>query len=182
MLQLQTRRLLLREWKDEDVDDFARMNNDLRVVRYVRQLADRTAIEAWRNIQRDHFRRHGYGIWALEALDDGGCIGFCGLMNVPYQTHFTPAVEIAWRLDPNYWGGGYATEAAEAALSFGFERVGLSDVVAYAFVENVASRRVMARLGMSHDPKDDFDLPEQGDPLRRQVLYRLGAENWAQRR
>ncbi|MER9726974.1 MULTISPECIES: GNAT family N-acetyltransferase [unclassified Mesorhizobium] len=184
---LQTKRLLLREWKDEDVDSFARMNDDPRVARYLGQFADRAAIEAWRNVQRDHFRTYGYGIWALEDLDTGGGIGFCGLMNVPYQTHFTPAVEIAWRLHAEYWGRGYATEAASAALSFGFERVGLSEVVAYAFVENLASRRVMERLGMSHDPQDDFDLPGgvealrrvQGvEALRRQVLYRLKVGDW----
>ncbi|WP_352487720.1 GNAT family N-acetyltransferase [Mesorhizobium sp. M0051] len=83
---LQTRRLLLREWKDEDVDTFARINDDPRVVRYLEgNFPDRAAIEAWRNFQCDHFRTYGYGIWALEALGAGGCIGFCGLMNVPIR-------------------------------------------------------------------------------------------------
>ncbi|WP_352487719.1 GNAT family protein [Mesorhizobium sp. M0051] len=81
-------------------------------------------------------------------------------------------------MDPEHWGRGYATEAASAALSFGFERGGLSEVVAYAFVENLASRRVMERLGMSHDPQDDFELPAGVEALRRQVLYRLKAGDW----
>ncbi|MES0089016.1 GNAT family N-acetyltransferase [Mesorhizobium sp. M0026] len=179
-MKLQTKRLLMREWKDEDVAPFIRMNDDPRVVRYVEKLADRTATEGWIDAQRDHFEKHGYGLWVLEALGNTGLIGYCGLVNVPYQAHFTPAVEIAWRLVSAHWGLGYATEAASAALSFGFERLGLSEVVANAAVGNSASRRVMERLGMSHDAQDDFDLPgrAEGHPLRRQVLYRIKAGKW----
>ncbi|MER8837103.1 GNAT family N-acetyltransferase [Mesorhizobium sp. M0909] len=179
-MELLTKRLLLRQWKDEDVEPLARMNDDLRVVRYIAKLTDRSAIHAWINEQREHFKKHGYGLWALERLDVAEFIGFCGVVNVSYQAHFTPAVEIAWRLDPASWGRGYATESASAALSFGFERLGLSEVVANAAVENLASRGVMERLRMSHDPQDDFDHPlkAEGDPLLRQVLYRIKAGDW----
>ncbi|MER8824499.1 GNAT family N-acetyltransferase [Mesorhizobium sp. M0991] len=179
-MELRTDRLLLREWKDQDVEPFARMNDDPRVVRYVATFANRTAIDAWINAQRDHFKRYGYGLWALETVDPAGrFIGFCGLNNVPYEAHFTPAVEIAWRLHPDWWGRGYATEAAFAALAYGFQRLKLNRIVANAAVNNVGSRRVMERIGMSHDPKDDFEHPLKApdDPLRRQVLYSLTWEN-----
>lgn len=174
-MELRTKRLLLREWKDEDIEPLARMNDDPKVVRYLARLADRNAIEVWINTQREHFKKHGYGLWALQRSDVSGCIGFCGLVNVPYQAHFTPAVEIAWRLYPDWWGRGYATEAAVAALAFGFQNLKLNQIVANAAADNVASRRLMERIGMSHDPKDDFDHPFKAvdDPLRRQVLYRL---------
>ncbi|MER9001221.1 GNAT family N-acetyltransferase [Mesorhizobium australicum] len=182
-MESRTKRLLLREWKDEDIEPVARMNDDPRVVRYLARLADRNAIEVWINAQREHFKTHGYGLWALERLDVAGSIGFCGLINVPYQAHFTPAVEIVWRLHPDWWGRGYAIEAAVAALAFGFQNLMLTQVVANAAVDNVASRGLMERIGMSHDPKDDFDHPFKavGDPLRRQVLYRLTYQDWRQK-
>ncbi|WP_095204866.1 GNAT family N-acetyltransferase [Mesorhizobium carmichaelinearum] len=182
-MELRTQRLLMREWKDEDVEPFARMNDDPRVVKYVARLPGRSAIDAWINAQRDHFRKHGYGLWALEEVGTVGLIGYCGLVNVPYHAHFTPAVEIAWRLHPDCWGRGYATEAAVAALAFGFRNLELKQIVANAAVDNVDSRRVMDRLGMSHDPEDDFDHPLKSiaDPLRRQVLYRLTYQDWGRK-
>ncbi|MES0057197.1 GNAT family N-acetyltransferase [Mesorhizobium sp. M0078] len=182
-MELRTQRLLMREWKDEDVEPFARMNDDSRVVRYVARLGDRIAIDAWVSAQLHHFKRYGYGLWALETLDAAGFIGFCGLIKVPYVAHFTPAVEIAWRLHPDCWGRGYATEAAIAALTFGFQDLKLDQIVANAAVDNVESRRVMERLGMSHDPEDDFDHPLKtiDDPLRRQVLYRFTHQNWSRK-
>ncbi|MER9217111.1 GNAT family N-acetyltransferase [Mesorhizobium sp. M0663] len=182
-MELQTERLLLREWKDEDVEPLARMNDDPRVVRYLARLADRSGIEAWVNAQREHFKKYGYGLWALERSDAEGLIGFCGLVSVPYRAHFTPAVEIAWRLHPDWWGRGYAAEAAVAALAFGFQTLELNQIVANAAVDNVASRRLMERIGMSHDPNDDFDHPLKAadDPLRRQVLYRLRYPDWGRK-
>jgi len=101
-------------------------------------------------------------------------IGVVGLETVSYQAHFTPAVEVAWRLARAYWGKGYATEAAQAALDYGFEQLGLDEIVALTVPANWRSRRVMERLGMTRVPKDDFDHPKLPDgPLKRHVLYRL---------
>ncbi|RUV40330.1 N-acetyltransferase, partial [Mesorhizobium sp. M5C.F.Ca.IN.020.29.1.1] len=105
-MELRTKRLLLRQWKDEDVEPFARMNDDPRVVRYIAKLTDRSAIHAWINEQCEHFKKHGYGLWALERLDVAEFIGFCGVVNVAYQAHFTPAIEVSWRLHPDHWGHG----------------------------------------------------------------------------
>lgn len=121
------------------------------------------------------FEANGFGLWALELRESGELIGFAGLAVPGFEAHFTPAVEVGWRLARSAWGNGYATEAARAALDFGFEQVGLAEVVSFTTVGNERSRAVMERLGMSHDPADDFDHPRlpEDHPRRRHVLYRL---------
>jgi ribosomal-protein-alanine N-acetyltransferase len=121
------------------------------------------------------FEAHGFGLWALELRESGEFIGFTGLAMPTFEAHFTPAVEVGWRLARSVWGNGYATEAARAAVSFGFEEVGLTEVVSFTTPANLRSRAVMERLGMSRDPGDDFEHPRlpPGHPLRLHVLYRL---------
>jgi len=119
-----------------------------------------------------HFERHGFGLWAVEVVDQVPFIGFVGLAVPSFEAHFTPCVEIGWRLALKSWGRGYATEAARACLAFAFERAGMDALVAMTVPENIRSRRVMERLGMTHDPADDFDHPTLPD-RRRHVLYRL---------
>ena len=122
-----------------------------------------------------HFRERGFGLFAVELRCNGTFIGFIGL-NVPrFVAHFTPCVEIGWRLAADYWGQGLATEGARAALRHGFESLGLDEIVAFTMPGNVRSRRVMEKLGMTHDPADDFDHPglAEGHPMRMHVLYRL---------
>jgi ribosomal-protein-alanine N-acetyltransferase len=122
-----------------------------------------------------HFESHGFGLWAVEV--DGGepFIGFVGLWPPRFDGHFTPAIEIGWRLAKTHWGRGYATEAARAALQFGFEELDLQEIVSFTTPENVPSQRVMERIGMHHDPADDFDHPRfpPGHRLSRHVLFRL---------
>lgn len=121
------------------------------------------------------FEEHGFGLWALEARERGEFIGFTGLAVPGFEAHFTPAVEVGWRLARSAWGNGYATEAGRAALSFGFERAGLEEIVSLTTAGNERSRAVMERLGMSRDPADDFDHPTiaPGHPQRPHVLYRI---------
>lgn len=132
---------------------------------------------------RDHFARHGYGPWAVEAVDGSGrapFIGFIGLFRPPFEAHFTPCVEVGYRLAFEHWGRGYATEGARAALAFGFASLGLDEIVAMTAVANARSRHVMEKLGMTRDAADDFDHPNvpAGHPLRRHVLYRLTSARW----
>ncbi|HVS44993.1 MAG TPA: GNAT family N-acetyltransferase, partial [Candidatus Dormibacteraeota bacterium] len=105
-------------------------------------------------------------------------IGFVGLQRVPFEAHFTPAVEVGWRLDPAHWGHGYATEAALACLDLGFGPLGLEEIVSMTTPGNARSWRVMERIGMHRDPADDFDHPRiaEGHPIRRHVVYRLRAD------
>lgn len=121
------------------------------------------------------FEANGFGLWALELRESEEFIGFAGLAVPDFEAHFTPAVEVGWRLARAAWRKGYATEAGRAALGFGFEQAGLAEVVSFTTVGNERSRAVMERLGMNHDPAEDFDHPRlpEGHPQRRHVLYRL---------
>jgi ribosomal-protein-alanine N-acetyltransferase len=119
-----------------------------------------------------HFERHGFGLWAVEVIDHAPFIGFVGLAVPPFDAHFTPCVEIGWRLAAEFWGRGYATEAARACVDFAFRQADMTELVSMAVPQNVRSRQVMERLGMTHDPADDFDHPMLPD-CRRHVLYRL---------
>jgi RimJ/RimL family protein N-acetyltransferase len=126
------------------------------------------------------FERDGYGIWALETRSDRTFLGLTGLSTVPFAAHFTPAVEVGWRLLPSAWGRGYATEAAAASLEYGFTQAGLGEIVSFASRTNARSVAVMARLQMHRDPGEDFDHPliDAGHPLAPHVLYRITASEW----
>jgi RimJ/RimL family protein N-acetyltransferase len=130
---------------------------------------------------RGHFDRHGYGAWAVEVPGVAEFIGYVGLGIPRFEAHFTPYVEIGWRLAFEHWGRGYATDAARAAVDFGFEKLRLGQIVSFTVPANLRSRRVMERLGMTHSPAEDFDHPRvpEGHPLRRHVLYRLRYVGWA---
>jgi RimJ/RimL family protein N-acetyltransferase len=122
----------------------------------------------------EHFDRHGFGLWAVEVPGVVDFAGFAGLAVPRFSAHFTPCVEIGWRLAPTYWGHGYATEAARAALAFGFGELGLREVVSFTVPENLRSRRVMEKIGMTHDPAGDFEHPGVGT---RHVLYRFASQS-----
>jgi ribosomal-protein-alanine N-acetyltransferase len=180
---LRTPRLILREWRDEDLEPFVTLSMDPEVMQYLTRPRERAEVERWVEGVRTHFRHHGFGLWALEVPGITPIAGFTGLTIVPYEAHFTPAVEIAWRLARECWGNGYVTEAAAATLDFAFSDLHLEEIVANAAVANRASIRVMERMGMMRNPHDDFDHPlmPPGDPLRRQVLYRLTRNMWQSR-
>jgi RimJ/RimL family protein N-acetyltransferase len=182
--RLSTERLVLREWRDCDREPFAALNADPAVMEHFPELLDRAASDAFAERIRAHWASDGVGLWALERRVDNAFLGFVGLAVPGFQAHFTPAVEIGWRLARFAWGHGYATEAAEAALGFGFEARELQEIVSFTVPANRRSRSVMERLGMTHDAADDFDHPNlpPGAPLRRHVLYRLSRHDWARRR
>ena len=182
-LSLSTPRLLLRPWRDDDVDAFAAMFEDPAVMEFLMP-ADRAAIDAIVGRVRAHFDRHGYGWWAAELRTTGAFIGFIGLVHIPFEAHFTPAVEVGWRLASAYWGQGYATEGARASLDAAFTQLGLAEIVSITVPANVRSLRVMERIGMTRDPAGDFDHPRlpEGNPLRRHVLYRIGRARWEEAR
>jgi RimJ/RimL family protein N-acetyltransferase len=172
--EVRTARLLLRQWRDDDYEPWARLNDDAHTMRFYPAVLDRAASDALADRFAARLAEQGWGLWAVEVLDGDSFIGSVGLNAPTFDAHFTPAVEVGWRLLPAYWGEGYATEAARAAVDFGFARLGLDEIVSFTTTANQPSRRVMERLGMTHDPADDFDHPAlTGWPLRRHVLYRL---------
>jgi RimJ/RimL family protein N-acetyltransferase len=177
---LTTERLILRPWRDDDLAPFAALNADPHVAATLGGVMDRAASDALAARIRDHFDAHGFGLWAVEVPDVAPFVGFVGLSRPRFAAHFTPCVEIGWRLAFAHWGKGYATEAARAALAFGFERTGLDEIVSFTAATNARSRAVMERLGMRRDPADDFDHPNlpEDHPLRRHVLYRLPRTQW----
>lgn len=126
------------------------------------------------------FAEHGFGVWAVEEIATGEFVGFAGLLHQTFEAPFTPAFEIGYRFARRAWGKGYATEAAQEAVRFGFETAGLGEIVSMTAVENVRSRAVMRKLRMTHSPDDDFQHPRlpDGHPLQRHVLYRLTIDRW----
>jgi RimJ/RimL family protein N-acetyltransferase len=178
---LSSSRIRLRRWRDADRDAFAALNSDARVMEFFPRLLTRAQSDAMIDYVEGHFGRHDFGLWAVEVPGVAPFIGFAGLLVPRFTAHFTPCVEVGWRLAFAYWGRGYATEAARLALGYGFGTLGLSGVVSYTTVANRRSRAVMERLGMRRDPAEDFEHPElpEGDPLRRHVLYRLGTESFS---
>jgi RimJ/RimL family protein N-acetyltransferase len=172
--EFRTPRLLLRRWRPEDLEPFAALNADPQVMEHFP--APYTPEESQRMAARieQHFQERGFGLWAVEIVGVAPFAGFIGLTVPRVETHFTPCVEIGWRLPAEHWGRGIATEGAKAALTFAFEELDLGEIVSYTAVENVRSQRVMQKIGMIRDVTGDFDHPlvPEGHRLRRHVLYR----------
>ena len=179
MDSLRTPRLSLRQWQADDLPAFAELNADPEVMKHFPATMTRSQSDELAHRIMADLDERGWGLWAVEVIeigspDDGRFVGFVGLSVPSFPAHFMPAVEIGWRLARWAWGRGYATEAAKASLAYGFDRLGLREIVSFTAVPNERSQAVMRRLGMTHDPADDFDHPKiaEGHPLRRHVLYR----------
>ncbi len=172
---LETERLVLRGWREEDLGAFAALNADPRVMEFMPKRLARAESDAFVGRIRTHFAEHGFGLWAVEVPGVAPFVGFTGLQVARFEAHFTPCVEVGWRLAYEHWGRGYAPEAAREALRHGFEVAGLDEIVSFTSVGNERSRRVMEKIGMARDLADDFDHPRlpEGHPLRRHVLYRI---------
>jgi RimJ/RimL family protein N-acetyltransferase len=177
--ELTTDRLRLRQWREDDLAPFAALNADPEVMRYFPARMTRVQSDEFAGYVSAAIEENGWGLWAVEVCDGPPFIGFVGLNRASFESHFTPAVEVGWRLAREHWGNGYATEAAAASLSFGFEQVGLDEIVSFTAEVNQRSVRVMRRLGMTYDVAGNFDHPRVADgPLRRHVLYRISKDQW----
>jgi len=180
MSELSTPRLRLRQWHASDLEPFAALNADARVMEFMPGLLSSAESDALARRAAAEIAQLGFGFWATELRASGAFIGFVGLHIPSFEAPFTPCVEIGWRLGRTSWGNGFATEAAWECLRFAFESLALEEVVSFTVPLNRRSRAVMERLGMRHDPRGDFDHPRlpAGHPLRRHVLYRLRCEDW----
>jgi len=174
-MEIQTNRLLLRAWHATDRESFARLNADPRVMEHFPSTPSREESNVLADRLEGHVAERGWGLWAVEIPNVAPFAGYIGLAEPKFEAAFTPCTEIGWRLAQPFWGAGYATEGALAALAFGFETLGLPEIVSFTVAGNLRSTRVMARLGMTCNPADDFDHPglPAGHPLRRHVLYRI---------
>jgi len=146
---------------------------------YFPEALSREKSDALADAIRAHIEEHGCGLWAVEIPGVASFAGYVGLAMPRFEAHFTPCTEIGWRLASSFWGHGYATEGALAVMAFGFQTLGLNEIVSLAASDNHQSRRVMERLGMVRNPEDDFDHPaiRVGHKLRRHVLYRKNAQH-----
>jgi len=174
-LIIETPRLILRQWNESDLDPWAAMNADPRVMEFFPGTNDRARSEETANRMRISLERDGYGLWAVELKHNGSFAGMIGLNDIPYSVPFEPRREVGWRLAYDAWGCGYAAEGARAALRVAFDTLGWDEVVAMTAFVNLRSERVMQRVGMVRDLTGDFDHPriEEGHPLRRHMLYRI---------
>ncbi|QDV48167.1 GNAT family N-acetyltransferase [Gimesia fumaroli] len=175
---METSRLILRKWRESDLDPFAKLNADPEVMRYMpATLSYEQSAQMVERI-KTHFDEYGFGLWAVELKQDAQFAGFIGLSVPQFTAYFTPCIEIGWRLAVPFWNQGYASEGAQAALEFGFTECCLNEVVSFTVPANKASRRVMEKIGMTYI--DNFDHPTlaDGDPLKRHVLYRICKTDW----
>jgi RimJ/RimL family protein N-acetyltransferase len=169
--------ILLRQWNDADFEPFAEMNADIEVMRFFpRLLTTEESRKAFQRFQQG-IEKRGWGLWAVQV--DGRFAGFTGLSEPQFAAHFTPCVEIGWRLRREYWGQGIAFAAAQQASEYAFSVLRLEELVSFTTTTNSRSRKLMERLGFSHDLRDDFMHPslEEGHPLRHHVLYRKRADS-----
>src|SRR5262249_34313137 len=181
MTELETPRLRLRRWQEEDRAPFAALNADPAVMEHFPSTLSRAESDALVDRIQAGFDERGWGLWAAEIRDPAVFIGFVGLNPATFDAPFTPAIEIGWAVAREHWGEGYATEGARAALDFGFDELTLDEIVSFTTHANTRSRRVMERLGMHRDPVDDFENPTvpAGSPIRPHVLYRLRRTSWS---
>lgn len=178
---ISTTRLRLRPWVGADRLPFAAINADSRVAEHLPAPLDRETSDAFAARIEHHFAERGFGLWAVEVAGGPRFIGYIGLSVPHFEAHFTPCVEIGWRLAHEHWGRGYATEGAQAALDYGFEQLGLAEIVSFTVQENVGSLRVMEKIGMRRDEEGDFEHPAlpEGHRLRSHVLYRIRRAAWS---
>jgi RimJ/RimL family protein N-acetyltransferase len=172
-----TARLVLRPFTDMDRSAFFELNTHPRVVELLGSSSSRAESDAMIDRFSAEMIREGWGFWAVEVTGGAPFVGMVGLHRMSPTMPIAPGTEIGWRLHPDYWSHGYATEAARASLEYGFGHGGLSEIVAFTTTVNARSQAVMSRIGMVRDPAGDFDHPllPEGSPLRRHVLYRISA-------
>jgi RimJ/RimL family protein N-acetyltransferase len=177
---IETNRLLLRSWERRDREPFARLNSDPRVMEFMPGCLSPAESDLLVDRIEDHFREYGFGLYAVELRQERSFIGFVGLAIPRFEAHFTPCVEIGWRLAAEHWGRGLASEGAIAVVQHAFEFLRLEALVSFTVPRNIRSRRVMEKIGMTRNSSEDFDHPNlpEGHPERRHVLYRLRVTEW----
>ena len=175
---IQTERLILRTWKKKDAYDYFQINQDQKVIEFLRGTLTMEQVNDFISAVNNHQDRHGYTLWAACLKETDELMGFIGLNYTDWETSFTPAVEVGWRLGSQYWGKGYATEGAKASLEYGFKKCGLKEIVSFTVPTNVRSLRVMEKIGLNRDVNGDFFHPKLpvDHKLSHHVLYRLSID------
>ncbi|WP_455212526.1 GNAT family N-acetyltransferase [Kaarinaea lacus] len=183
IIEIETQRLKLRQWRKQDWPAFAELNADPTVMQYYPRTLSTEESNAMAQRMSTLIRKQGWGFWAVEKCDEMRFIGFVGLNKPAYKLPVTPCVEIGWRLAKEYWGCGYATEAAQACLPVAFNALKLSEVYSFTSLANIKSQAVMQRIGMAntHANFEHPMIPEK-HPLREHVLYKIDKSSWLQQK
>lgn len=179
LIEPETDRLVLRQWRDSDKGPFSVLNADPEVMEYFPSVLIRSESDAVADRCKSLIAERGWGFWAAELKDSRTFIGFVGLHIPSDDLPFSPCVEIGWRLARKHWGKGYATEAATAALQVGFETLLLDEIVSFTTVGNLKSQAVMKRLGMQMTDKFEHPALPEHSPLRPHYLFRLARKQYA---
>ncbi|MCC8173056.1 MAG: GNAT family N-acetyltransferase [Odoribacter sp.] len=173
MIYFETARLLLRDWKEEDIEPFSKVNKDSNVMRYfLKSLTENESLNFYKRI-REEFRKYGYGLYSLEKKEDNKFIGYTGFNHIPFDVDFAPGIEIGWRITYEEWDKGYATEAAKACLLYAKENLSLSTIYSFTSFPNKASERVMQKIGMEKVGTFDHPVVPNNHPLKEHVLYKI---------
>lgn len=177
---IETERLILRTWKKEDAETYFQINQDPMVTEFLPKALTMEQVNDFILSVNQHQTKHGYTLWAAELKETGELMGFIGLNYTDWESHFTPAVELGWRLGSPYWGKGFATEGAKASLAYGFKQCDLKEIVSFTVPGNVRSIRVMQKIGLIRDLNGDFEHPKLSisHPLSKHVLHRLTADKY----
>lgn len=170
---LETPRLILRDWQDDDLPPFTEMNGDAEVMEYFVKPLTAAESSAFFLRIRNELADLGYGLYAVERKTDGKLLGLTGFHRISFEADFTPGTEIAWRLIREAWGNGYATEAAAACLKYADKRLGFREIYAFTTLRNHRSERVMQKTGMQRIGTFDHPLLDARHPLRKHVLYKI---------
>ncbi|AGH53212.1 TPA: GNAT family N-acetyltransferase [Legionella pneumophila subsp. pneumophila] len=172
---LETERLFLRTFQENDVESLIAISQDQKVMQFFPAIPTREETIAFIDRIISHQEEKNFSLYAVEIKNTGEMIGFVGLFTATFQAHFTPAIEIGWRLSSKHWNQGYATEAAKAVLDYAFRKLDLDEVVSFTSELNKPSIRVMQKIGLYTNSEDNFDNPKvtSGSPLMGHVLYRL---------
>ena len=179
IIEPETDRLLLRQWRDSDKEPFSALNADPRVMEYFPSILSKTESDSVADRCKSLIADRGWGFWAVELKESKRFIGFVGLHVPSDDLPFSPCVEIGWRLGYEHWGKGYATEAALTSLYVGFQLLMLDEIVSFTAVSNLKSQAVMKRIGMAMTETFEHPALPKESPLRQHCLYRLTGKQYA---
>jgi len=176
-IYFETTRLILRDWNESDLEEFKKMNLDPRVTQYFRKsISEEDSERFYRNVVQKGFMQDGFGLYAVEVKKNHSFIGFIGFHRLDFESDFTPCIEIGWRLKPEAWGFGYATEGAKECLRYGFETLGFDKIYSNTPILNLPSENVMKRIGMKKIGNFNYPGFPEDSPLRAHVLYLMEAK------
>ena len=173
---LTTSRLGLRNWRSSDIDPFYKMNSDPEVMEYFPSLLSRKENGVMVERFKSHIETFGFGFFAVDRLDTGEFIGFIGISTTRFRSHFTPCIEIGWRLSKDHWNNGFATEGARACLRYGFEELMMNEIFSFTPLQNGPSERVMQKIGMKKIGEFEHPLLDKNHDLSWHVLYHLASQ------